>query len=155
LNPVRIQDRKSRHEYIRARSDRRQMVDEADRALKAWASLYDNDSREIANETKYRSLLGVLNRRYEAQNRVRENTVYLYDLDFIERVNDIIEGLESKRDKSIIVNHYRVFFSKKENPDYSNQNKRDAWCREWGYAASGYRKYLQIARDKVIQEIFK
>jgi len=129
------------------------MVDEVDRALKAWASLFENDSREIARETKYRSLLGMLNRRYTAQNRVRENTVYLYDLEFIEHINNIVDNLDTPRDKSILVNHYRVFFDERSN--YTNQDKRDAWCREWGYAISGYRKYLQIARDKIIKEIFK
>jgi len=155
LNPLKIQDRQSRHEYIRAKNDRKYMVDEVDRALKAWASLHDNDSREIARETKYRSLLGILSKRHRAQSKVRDNVVYMYDLDFIARVDEIVANLESDRDRSVLVNHYRVFFDKKQSDGYSNQDKRDAWCREWGYAPNSYRKCLKIARDKIIEEIFK
>lgn len=155
MNPIRIQDRKSRHDYIRATNDEKSKREECDRALRAWASLYKSDAREIARETKYVSLLGVLNRRHRSVNRVRDNTVHLYDMEFIEVVNAIVEGLEDGRDKSILVNNYRVRFDNSKNSEYTDQDKRDAWCREWGYAPSSYSKILQIAKKKVTKEMFK
>lgn len=155
MNPVRIQDRKSRHDYIRATEDKNAMRDEAERALKAWSALYDSDYREIAKETRYVSLLGVLNRRHNAANRVRDNTVHLYDMEYIEQINQMVESLECRRDKSILVNNYRVQFDRSKKSEYTNQDKRDAWCREWCYAPSSYSKILKIARDKIIEEMFK
>ena len=180
MNAEQIQDRKERHEYLKAKSNKKELRDEVDRIFKAWAALFQNDSREISNDMRYRCVLGELSKAANQYNGVHDEIMMMYDPAYLEtidsKINSIRGGESGDRMISLIVNNYRTFL-RLDRLDHEIERKGDtaaemrnkermwlkrckdqkvvSWCSEWGVQPSGYSKMLTNIKDKFAKILIK